>query len=389
MKVNFLYIHIPFCIQKCLYCDFFSVPYDESYAKTYVEALCKELSLKKDSAGTLKSIYIGGGTPSLLPDECFKKLFKFLRNNFNFSSSVKITVEANPGTINEPKISTILSLGVNRLSVGIQSFNNDELRTLGRIHTSEDSLGSIKLIKKAGINNFSLDLIYAIPGQTMNSWQKSISTGSELSPAHISAYELTPERKTPLYELIESDKIRMPDEEIILEMYNYAVDYFASCGYEHYEISNFALSGFRCIHNLNYWDTGEYIGAGAGAHSFINGIRSENTKDINRYIEYSNRGIIPEIESAKLTSKEFCKEFIFLGLRKTEGININKLHPFISPLTRGDKEGCNSLLQASRELTDEGYLDIDKGHLRLTRKGIVISNTIIVKLFERLGLFKK
>jgi oxygen-independent coproporphyrinogen-3 oxidase len=383
---DFLYIHIPFCIQKCLYCDFFSVPYDESYAKMYVDALCKELDIKKDSAGTLKSIYIGGGTPSLLPDECLKKLFKFLRNNFNFSSSVEITVEANPGTINEPKINTILYLGVNRLSLGIQSFNNNELRTLGRIHTSEDAIESAGIIRKEGLRNFSIDLIYGIPGQTMDSWHKSISTASELSPAHISAYELTPEGKTPLYELIESDKIRMPDEEIILEMYNHTIDYLSSFGYEYYEISNFALSGFRCIHNLNYWDTGEYIGVGVGAHSFINGIRSENTKDLNRYIEYSNHGIIPETESAKLTYKEYCKEFIFLGLRKTEGIDINKLPPFIPPLTRGDKEGCNSLLQASRELIDDGYLDIDKGHLRLTRKGMVISNIIIVSLFDRLGL---
>jgi oxygen-independent coproporphyrinogen-3 oxidase len=383
---DFLYIHIPFCIKKCLYCDFFSVPYDESYAKTYVDALCKELNLKKDSARILKSIYIGGGTPSLLPDECFKTLFKCLRNNFNFSSSVEITVEANPGTINEPKINTILYLGINRLSLGIQSFNNNELRTLGRIHTSEDAIKAIGIIRKEGLRNFSMDLMYGIPGQTMDSWHKSISTAAELSPAHISAYELTPERKTPLYELIESNKIKMPDEEIILEMYNHTIDYLANSGYEHYEISNFALSGFRCIHNLNYWDAGEYIGVGAGAHSFINGIRSENTKDINRYMEYSNRGIIPEAESAKLTSKEYCKEFIFLGLRKTEGIDIMKLPPFIPPLTRGDKEGCNSLLEASRELIDDGYLDIDKGHLRLTRKGMVISNIIIVSLFDRLGL---
>jgi oxygen-independent coproporphyrinogen-3 oxidase len=383
---DFLYIHIPFCVQKCLYCDFFSVPYDESHAKTYVDALCKELSLKKDSAGILKSIYIGGGTPSLLPDECFKKLFEFLRDNCNFSSSVEITVEANPGTINEYKINTILYLGVNRLSVGIQSFNNDELRTLGRIHTSGDAVKSVEIIRKEGLRNFSIDLMYGIPGQTMDSWHKSISTAAELLPAHISAYELTPEGKTPLYQLVESDKIRMPDEETVLEMYNHTIDYLSGFGYEYYEISNFALSGFRCIHNLNYWDTGEYIGVGAGAHSFINGIRSENTKDINRYIEYSNRGIIPEIESAKLTPKEYYKEFIFLGLRKTEGININKPPLFISYLTRGDKEGCNSLLQASRELIDAGYLNIDKDHLRLTRKGMVISNIIIVSLFDRLGL---
>jgi oxygen-independent coproporphyrinogen-3 oxidase len=398
MKTDFLYIHIPFCIRKCIYCDFFSVLYDESVAKRYIDALCQELYLKKDFSTTLKSIYIGGGTPSLLPSDCFRQLFNCLRNNFNSSSSAEITVEANPGTINESKINTMLSLEVNRLSIGIQSFNNDELKTLGRIHSSEDASRSIEIIKKEGINNFSVDLMYGIPGQTMDSWHNSISTAVGLSPTHISAYELTPEENTALYKLIQSHKIDMPDEELILEMYNHAIDYFASCGYEHYEISNFALPGFKCMHNLNYWDRGEYIGVGTGAHSFINGIRSNNTEDITRYIEDLNNGIIPEIESAKPTSAEALKEFIFLGLRKTEGININELPPFIPPLprgdihtsiphlTRGDIVGYNSLLNASKELIDEGYLEINRGYLALTRKGIVISNTIIVRLFERLRL---
>jgi oxygen-independent coproporphyrinogen III oxidase len=398
MKTDLLYIHIPFCIRKCIYCDFFSVSYDESVAKTYIDALCQELYLKKDFSTTLKSIYIGGGTPSLLPDECSKQLFICLKDNFSFSSDIEITVEANPGTINESKINTVLSLGVNRLSIGIQSFNNDELKTLGRIHSSEDASRSIEIIKKEGINNFSVDLMYGIPGQTMDSWHKSILKAVELSPSHISAYELTPEENTPLYKLIKSHKIDMPDEDLILEMYNHAIDYFASCGYEHYEISNFALPGFKCMHNLNYWDRGEYIGVGAGAHSFINGIRSKNTEDITRYIQDLNSGIIPEIESVKPTSAEALKEFIFLGLRKTEGININELPPFIPPLprgdihtsiphlTRGDIGRYNSLLDASRELIDEGYLEINRGYLALTRKGIVISNTIIVRLFERLRL---
>ena len=395
---EFLYIHIPFCIQKCIYCDFFSVSYDESVAKTYIDALCQELYLKKDFSATLKSIYIGGGTPSLLPDECFKQLFICLKDNFSFSSDIEITVEANPGTINESKINTVLSLGVNRLSIGIQSFNDNELKVLGRIHNSENATRSIDLIRKAGVNNFSIDLMYGIPGQTMDSWHNSISTAVGLSPTHISAYELTLEENTPLYKLIQSHKIQMPDEELILEMYNHAIDYFASCGYEHYEISNFALPGFKCMHNLNYWDRGEYIGVGTGAHSFINGIRSKNTEDIPRYIEDLNNGIIPEIESAKPTSAEALKEFIFLGLRKTEGININELPPFIPPLpggdihtsiphlTRGDIGEYYSLLDASKELIDEGYFEINRGYLALTRKGIVISNTIIVRLFERLRL---
>lgn len=198
MKANCLYIHIPFCIQKCLYCDFFSVPYDESLASIYIDALCKELTLKKNSASTLKTIYIGGGTPSLLPDDSFQQLFKCLKDNFHLLSSAEITVEANPGTINESKIHTLLSLAVNRLSIGIQSFNNRELKTLGRIHNSEDALRSIEIMRRANINNFSIDLMYGIPEQTMDSWKESLSKAVEFSPAHISTYELTLEENTPL-----------------------------------------------------------------------------------------------------------------------------------------------------------------------------------------------
>jgi len=386
---EFLYIHIPFCIKKCIYCDFLSVPYDESYAKEYVDALCRELVLKKDSAGALKTIYIGGGTPSVLPEKCFKQLFECLRNNFNFSSSAEITIEANPGTINESKMLTLISLGVNRLSIGVQSFNDNELKLLGRIHTSDDAVRAIELIKDAGTRNFSIDLIYGIPMQTMDSWKQTIEKALSFSPTHISAYELTPEKGTPLYEMIEPAPplhsplgkgghrgvIKMPDEELVLDMYGYAIDYLASSGYEHYEISNFALIGFECIHNLNYWDRGEYIGVGAGAHSFIRGFRFKNTDDIKRYIKDLDKGIVPEIESIEINREDAIKEFIFLGLRKTEGIS----------LVQAEKLGLN-IAKTCRELIDEGYLAIKNNHLRLTRKGIVISNEIAVRIFEKLKL---
>jgi oxygen-independent coproporphyrinogen-3 oxidase len=370
-----LYIHIPFCIKKCIYCDFFSVSYDEPTANKYIGALCKELYMKKDTAGTLRSVYIGGGTPTLLSDKCFGQLFRCLKDNYNFSSDIEITVEANPGTIHGSKIDAIISLGVNRLSIGVQSFNDNELKTLGRIHDSEEALRSIETIKIAGMKDFSIDLMYGIPAQTMDSWQDSISNAVKLSPAHISAYELTPEEHTPFFKLLETHKISIPDEELVLEMYNHAIDYLAGFGYEHYEISNFALPEFKCIHNLNYWNRGEYIGAGAGAHSFIDKMRSGNIKDINAYIEQLNNRMIPETESTKLTSEETLKEFIFLGLRKTEGISISK----------SQETGLN-IIDASGALINEGLVEIAKDYLRLTRKGIVISNTVIVKLFEKLGL---
>lgn len=370
-----LYIHIPFCIKKCIYCDFFSVSYNEPTVNRYIDALCKELYIKKDTAGTLRSVYIGGGTPTLLSDKCFRQLFTCLKGNYNFSSDVEITVEANPGTIHGLKTDAIISSGVNRLSLGVQSFNDNELKTLGRIHDSEEAFRSIETIKIAGMKNFSIDLMYGIPGQTMDSWRNSISKAVKLSPTHISAYELTPEEHTPFFKLLETHKISVPDEEFVLKMYNHAIDYLAGFGYEHYEISNFALPEFKCIHNLNYWNRGEYIGAGAGAHSFIDKMRSRNIKDINAYTEKLNKRMIPETESTKLTSKEILKEFIFLGLRKTEGISISE----------SQETGLN-IIDASGALINEGLVEIVKDYLRLTRKGIVISNTVIVKLFEKLGL---
>jgi oxygen-independent coproporphyrinogen III oxidase len=372
---EFLYIHIPFCIRKCLYCDFLSVNYTDNLAGKYIRALCRELSLRKDKAHMLKSIYIGGGTPSILPSECFDELFKCLRDNFVISSETEITVEANPGTINEHKAEKLISLGVDRLSIGIQSFNDTELITLGRAHKSEDALKAIKIIKKAGFRNFSIDLMYGIPGQTEDTWKQSLRQAVGISPEHISAYELTPEEKTPLHGLLGSGALYMPDEEVILNMYDQAIDYLDLNKYEHYEVSNFALQGFKCNHNLNYWNRGEYIGAGAGAHSFINNRRSKNTPDIQSYTEALNNHTLPESESTFITPEEALREFIFLGLRKTEGIK----------LTESEKFGL-SIAEVCKELIDKNYMEIRGDFIKLTRKGLKISNTVIVSIFEKSGL---
>jgi oxygen-independent coproporphyrinogen-3 oxidase len=376
-----IYIHIPFCVKKCIYCDFFSVPYDESTAYAYACALCKELFLKKHLVGKLKSVYIGGGTPSLLPGECFRQIFSCLKDNYELSPGTEVTVEANPGTLSESKIYLLLCLGVNRLSIGVQSFNNGELKVLGRIHTSEEALQSIELIVKAGLRNFSIDLIYGIPAQSFNSLCESLSKAAECSPAHISTYELTPEKGTVLFDLINNpplhpvSNLKMPPEDSILDMYNYTIDSMANNGYEHYEISNFAKPGFQCIHNLNYWNRGEYIGAGAGAHSFINGLRSRNVEDIHTYINQLSRGVIPEEDKIYLTLQDSLREWIFLGLRKTQGISIK----------HAQNEGLDILL-ACKEMIDSGHIEVRDDAFRLTRKGVVISNTIIAKLFQNLDL---
>lgn len=372
---EFLYIHIPFCIKKCAYCDFLSFPYNENLAIKYVDALCKELDLKKDFFKPLKTIYIGGGTPSILPSKSFKQIFEYLKNNFEFLPSAEITVEANPGTINETLLDTLAEFGVNRLSIGVQSFNNNELKVLGRIHNSEDAIKAIELINKKDFHNFSIDLMYGIPNQTLESWKDSLLNAVAYNPAHISTYELTPEKETPLYAQLMAQQIKMPDEEIILSMYDHTINYLSNNGYKHYEISNFAIPKFECIHNLNYWNCGEYVGAGLGAHSFINRIRSKNIENINTYIEQVSNGKIPETEALKITQSEAKKEFIFLGLRKIAGINIARA-----------KELGLDILNASEKLIEDGYLEITNNNIRLTKKGLVISNTVIVELFESLGI---
>jgi len=372
---EFLYIHIPYCIRKCLYCDFLSLPFNEQAGRRYVESLCRELEIKSAIAGRLKTIFIGGGTPTLLPGESFNRLFRCLRENFEFSSGIEISVEANPGTVNASKIESLLSLGINRMSIGIQSFHDNELKTLGRIHTADEAVEALRLIKSSGFENFSVDLMYGIPGQAIETWEGTISKTVDLSPSHISSYELTPEEGTPLSRLIKDNAVRMPEEGLVLDMYDHTIDFLQSRGYAQYEISNFALPGYRCLHNLNYWNRGEYIGAGAGAHSFIQGVRSQNTGDIKTYIDSLSNDIIPETEASEISTEEALKEFIFLGLRKTEGLSLAQ-----AIRMRPD------FLDACAELLESSYLVISDNYLRLTRKGLPVSNMVIVRIFERLVL---
>lgn len=372
---EFLYIHIPFCVKKCLYCDFLSVPYESAIADRYVDSVCSEVRLRKHSLGKLRAVYVGGGTPSILGDSCFRRLFGCLSHNLSFSSDTEITVEVNPGTLTEPGLQGMLSAGVNRISMGVQSFDDRELRALGRIHSAAEAELSAKLMKRCGVKNFSLDLMYGIPGQTLGTWRKTLSAAVELSPSHISAYELTPEKKTPIYDHIASGAVSLPDENMIIEMYEYGVSYLASAGYDHYEISNFALPGTGCVHNINYWNRGEYVGIGAGAHSFVEGLRSANTGKIKEYISCLDRGYVPAEGHQRVSPIEAAKEFLFLGLRKREGIDIREA---------ADK-GID-IVSRCPAMFDEGYLALNGSHVSLTGKGLIISNTVFVRLFELLGL---
>jgi oxygen-independent coproporphyrinogen-3 oxidase len=377
--VNYLYIHIPFCIKKCIYCDFYSIPFKSRTAEDYIKALCKEIELRKDIVCNLTTIYIGGGTPTILTEKEIAGIFHAIRDNYSINSDAEITIEANPRTITAEKAEKLLESGINRISIGIQSFVDNELITLGRSHDSDDAIKAVKDVRQAGFKNISIDLIYGIPylksqisnlKSQINNWEYSLSKAIDLLPEHISTYELTPEKNTPLYEDIKNGRIIMPDEGVISEIYYKGIDILEEQGYVHYEISNFAKPGYECRHNLNYWNRGEYLGIGAGAHSFFWGKRTGNARDIKHYIESIDNNKIPVAEEHYITNDEALKEFIFLGMRKTDGIDM-KFFP--------EKKRV-LMKKAVEDLASHGLVELHGSYLRLTRKGLILSNEVIVQV---------
>lgn len=377
--VNYLYIHIPFCIKKCIYCDFYSIPFKSQIAEDYIMALCREIELRKDIVDNLTTIYIGGGTPTVLTEKEIAGLFQALRDNCAINPDAEITIEANPQTINAEKAEKLLKSGINRISIGIQFFVDKELITLGRSHNADDAIKAVKDIRSAGFKNISVDLIYGIPfyksqipnpKSQIQSWEYSLKKTLELSPEHISTYELTPEKDTPLYEYIKSGRLTMPEEGVISEMYYKGIDMLKAHGYVHYEISNLSKPEYECRHNLNYWNRGEYLGIGAGAHSFFSGKRTGNARDINHYIESINDNKIPAAEEHYITNEEALKEFIFLGMRKTDGIDLRLLPEKKRVLMK----------KAVEHLASNGLVELCGNYLRLTRKGLLLSNEVIVQV---------
>jgi oxygen-independent coproporphyrinogen-3 oxidase len=367
---RYLYIHIPFCLKKCIYCDFYSVSDSRSIIGPYMTALCKELEMRREHTGELDGIYIGGGTPSILKEKDIATIMDKVRSTCSISAETEITSEANPGTLTESGIKGILNAGINRISIGVQSLGDKELSLLGRMHDAADAIAAFNIARKGGFGNISLDLIYGIPGQDLISWKSTLEKVVSLHPEHISSYELTPEKNTVLYEQLEKGRFHLPDEDEVVEMYYTAIDMLTEGGYEQYEISNFSLPGLQCRHNLNYWDRGEYLGIGAGAHSFLTGRRIANICDVRQYIHDVELGALPIAEETLLTGRDEIEETLFLGLRKTEGFDI-KLIP---------ADTTEQLKEALEDLSHQGLLNLSDGHIKLTRKGLIVCNAVIVRL---------
>lgn len=368
-----IYVHIPFCASRCTYCDFFSTLQLADAGERYVGAVIAEAGLRRDelSHESVSTLYLGGGTPSQLPIALLQRLVLGLRDEFDLSGLEEFTIEANPDDVTPDWCAALSPLGVNRVSMGVQSFEDRILHAIGRRHTAHQAVEAVKNLTRAGINNISIDLIYGLPGQTVESWTSSVEQALELKPQHISAYGLTYEDGTRLWWQRERGEVVEVPEEQCLEMYNILVRMLQKAGYEYYEISNFALPGCRSRHNSSYWNDTPYLGLGAAAHSYDGKVRRYNPIDLQGYISKSMAGETA-YEQESLTWQERYDERVMLGLRTSDGVDADRLRQDF-----GDDAWQHFTSEASKHMT-AGHLRVTRDHRYvLTRDGIMLSDCII------------
>lgn len=366
-----LYLHIPFCVSKCRYCDFLSAPSGEEQRQIYVERLCRRIRYWSDVIHNygyvIVSIFVGGGTPSILTEVQITQIFEAVRESFPIREDAEITLEMNPGTDVKDKLPVYRKLGINRLSMGLQSADNEELKCLGRIHTYEDFRQVYQWAREAGFTNINVDLMSAIPGQTLESYEDTLRKVADLKPEHISAYSLIIEEGTPFYERYGEGRHaeELPDEDTERQMYVRTREILADYGYHRYEISNYAKDGYECRHNLGYWDRKEYLGLGAGASSLMDHIRWKEPD----YIGSSTGLVLEEREDfTRLRRKDEMEEFMFLGLRKINGVSEDDFY-------KSFRVSIDEIYQDKIEkLIKEGLLVREEDRIRLTDRGIDLSN---------------
>lgn len=377
-----IYIHIPFCKQKCYYCDFVSYSNKCSEVKEYIESLKKEIEEFDFSNYKVTSIYIGGGTPSYIDSiyivEILSELKEKLKCNLIEFKDIEITIEVNPGTVDTKKLNDYKKLGINRLSIGLQSTKNDILKKIGRIHTYQEFLEIYKLARETGFKNINIDLMIGIPGQKIGDLKNTLQDIIKLEPEHISVYSLIIEENTPIEKMLENGEIKLPDEDLERNMYWYVKNTLELNGYNHYEISNFAKLGKESRHNLNCWNQEEYIGFGVAAHSYLNGIRFSNTINVEEYIQHIENNRKEENiqieESQSLEDKK--NEFIMLGFRKIQGVDIARFkEKFIDNPILLYRENLNKLVE-------EGLIEVDLNHIKLTNKGIDLANLVFEEFVD-------
>lgn len=376
MKELGIYIHIPFCKQKCYYCDFISYANKGEKVKEYIECLQKEIEIEsngyKNEEYKITTIYIGGGTPSFIDALYIERIINTIKQNYKLYEKPEITIEVNPGTINEEKIEKYKEIGINRISIGLQTTNDKLLKQIGRIHTYEEFLNCYKLVSKSKINNVNVDLMLALPNQTIEDLEESLQKVINLKPNHISLYSLILEEDTKLEEMVNKNEVKLPSEDIERKMYWNAKKILEENEYIHYEISNFAKKGFESKHNMNCWNQKEYLGFGIAAHSYIKNKRYCNTNNIEEYIKnVKSNNLINNRTICEVQNKiEEQKEYMLLGLRKTQGIDIQEFkNKFIdNPIYIFHKE--------LEKLVKEELIEIDLNQIRLTSKGLDFANLV-------------
>ncbi len=362
MKPLGIYIHIPFCVRKCGYCDFLSGPTDEGTKKEYVEKLLEEIEQYADLLGQRRTetIFFGGGTPSILDAKYIVQIMESLKKYGNISGDAEISLEANPGTVTKEKILLWKKAGINRLSFGLQSADDEELKKLGRIHTWEEFTDNFYLARSCGFSNINVDLMSALPGQTVDSWKRTMEKVTALNPEHISAYSLIIEEGTLFYDAYADHPELLPSEEEERTMYYETKAYLSSKGYERYEISNYAKPGYECRHNLSYWERTDYLGLGLGAASLLGNVRKSNQSSLEKYLKGNFSG-----EQEILSDVNAMEEYFFLGLRKMKGVDWTPYRPFYEDTVE--------------KLVKQGVLEKDGKMIRLTELGIDVSNSVLAE----------
>ena len=364
-----LYIHIPFCVRKCAYCDFLSAPGSEEAKASYTKALLREIEAVKTEKREVSSIFVGGGTPSALSPSLMGDIFEKIHESFSVAQDAEITIEANPGTLSKEKLFLYKNAGINRLSLGLQSPEEAELKSLGRIHTYEEFLESFSLAREAGFQNINVDLMCALPDQTYEGWIRNLRTVAALHPEHISAYSLIIEEGTPFAKR----KLNLPDEDTEYRMYEDTAGILEEYGYEQYEISNYAKKGLVCRHNIGYWTRKEYLGLGLGTASLWGNQRFSNTSDFSAYLKESGSPEKIRENRETLSLEDEMSEFMFLGLRMTEGVSKAEfLESFGTPI----ESVYGKVLDKYKNM---GLLEEKEGRIFLTRAGIHVSNGVMAE----------
>lgn len=372
MKESALYIHIPFCDHKCIYCDFYSIIKTDN-VNSYLNSLKKEIehysNLYSDDR-IFTSIFFGGGTPSLMEPEYIKEIINYLKEKFKVSQFAEITLETNPGTVNKEKLKSFFKIGINRVSVGIQSFQNDELKFLTRIHDKDTAIQTIYNAKESGFENISIDLIFNLPGQTKQKWIENLDTAVKLPITHISTYSLILERGTILNKMVIDGKVKMQSDDYDADLYETAIDFLTANGFIQYEVSNFSKPGFECKHNNAYWRYKDYLSFGTSSHSFVDGKRWWNFSSLKKYISEIEKNDHAVANSELLNEEEKLNEYIMLALR-SRGLDIQEFK------NKFGEKWLSSNFPYFTELMKQNYISFDEKNIKFTKKGYAICDEIL------------